>query len=129
MADQKKYDGKTLAEMAKGENKDELDALMDFVIADKARTGAIYFIASEEDLVYGLKQRWTSIGLDGSETSLDGPLFEEHNHPRAFGSMPGFLGRYVRDQKLMPLEEGIRKITSMPAQREHLTNRGMIKIG
>jgi dihydroorotase/N-acyl-D-amino-acid deacylase len=127
--DLKKYDGKTLAEMAKGEKKDELDALMDFVIADKARTGAIYFIASEEDLVYGLKQRWTSIGLDGSETSLDGPLFEEHNHPRAFGSMPRFLGRYVRDQKLMPLEEGIRKITSMPAQREHLTNRGMIKIG
>ncbi len=127
--DLKKYDGKTLADIAKDQKKDELDTLFDFVIGDKARTGAIYFIASEEDLVYGLKQRWTSIGLDGSETSLDGPLFEEHGHPRAFGSMPRFLGRYVRDQKLMPLEEGIRKITSMPAQREHLTNRGMIKIG
>ena len=127
--DLKKYDGKTLADIAKDQKKDELDTLFDFVIGDKARTGAIYFIASEEDLVYGLKQRWTAIGLDGSETSLDGPLFEEHGHPRAFGSMPRFLGRYVRDQKLMPLEEGIRKITSMPAQREHLTNRGMIKIG
>lgn len=127
--DLKKYDGATLADMAKAEKKDELDTLFDLVIADKGQTGAIYFIASEEDLVYGLKQRWTSIGLDGSETSLDGPLFEEHGHPRAFGSMPRFLGRYVRDQKLMPLEEGIRKITSMPAQRERLMNRGLLKPG
>jgi N-acyl-D-amino-acid deacylase len=127
--DLKKYDGKTLAEVAKDQNKDELDALFDFVQGDKGQTGALYFIASEEDLVYGLKQRFTSIGLDGGETSLDGPLFEPHSHPREWGSMPRFLGHYVRDQKLMPLEEGIRKITSMPAQREHLTNRGLLKLG
>lgn len=125
----KKYNGKMVSEMAEAEHKPELDALFDFILADQAQTGALYFMASEQDLLYGLKQPWTSIGLDASETALDGPLYEPFNHPRAFGSMPRFLGRYVRDQKLMPMEEAIRKITSMPAQREHLLNRGLIKIG
>ena len=125
----KKYDGKTVADMAKGEGKPELDALFDFIVADQGRTGALYFMANEQDLVLGLKQPWSSIGLDAGEQALDGPLFEPHNHPRAFGSMPRFLGHYVRDQKLMPLEEAIRKITSMPAQREHLKDRGLLRTG
>jgi len=124
----KKYDGKTVAEMAKAEGKPELDALFDFILADSGQAGAVYFMASEEDLLSGLKQPWTSIGLDAGEASLDGLLFEPHGHPRAFGSMPRFLGRYVRDQKLMALPEAIRKITSMPAQREHLAGRGQIQI-
>lgn len=127
--DLKKYDGKTLAEIAKEQRKDPLDALMDFVIGDKAQTGAIYFIASENDLRYGLQQPWTSIGLDGSETSLDGPLFDPHNHPRAFGSMPRFLGHYAREEHLLSLEQAIRKITSLPAQRERLRDRGLLKEG
>jgi len=125
----KKFNGKTVADVAKAQGKSELDALMDFVIADKGQTGALYFMASEQDLITGLKQPWTSIGLDAGAMSLDGPLYEEHTHPRAFGSMPRFLGKYVRDAKLMPLEQAIRKITSMPAQREHLTDRGLLKIG
>lgn len=128
-AEMKKYDGKTVAEMAASEKKDPLDALFDFILADKAQTGALYFIANEEDLQYGLKQRWTSIGLDANETSLDGPLFEAHNHPRAWGSMPRFLGHYVRDLHLLPLPEAIRKITSLPAEREHLVRRGLVKAG
>jgi N-acyl-D-amino-acid deacylase len=125
----KKYDGKTVAEMAKAEQKPELDALFDFILADKGQSGALYFIAGEDDLRYALKQPWTSLCLDANELSLDGPLFEPHTHPRAFGTMPRFLGHYVRDEHLLPLPEAIRKITSMPAQREHLTNRGLIKIG
>jgi N-acyl-D-amino-acid deacylase len=125
----KKYDGKTVADMAKAENKPELDALFDFILADKAQTGALYFIAGESDLRYALKQPWTSLCLDAGELSLDGPLFEPHTHPRAFGAMPRFLGHYVRDEHLLPLPEAIRKMTSMPAQREHLTNRGLIKVG
>lgn len=127
--DLKKYNGKTVAEMAAGEKKSELDALFDFIIADQAQTGALYFMASEQDMLYAMKQPWTSIGLDASEAALDGPLYEPFQHPRAFGSMARFLGRYVRDQKLISLEEAIRKITSMPAQREHLTDRGLIKSG
>ena len=125
----KKYNGITVAEMAKSENKEELEALFDFVLKDNAQTGALYFMASEEDLIYGLKQPWTSIGLDANESPLDGPLYEPQSHPRAFGSMPRFLGRYARDQKLLPLTEAIRKITSMPAQRQHLVGRGQIQIG
>ena len=125
----KKYDGMTVAQMAKARGKPELDALFDFIQQDGAQTGAIYFMASEQDLVYALKQPWTSLCLDSGELSLDGPLFEPHTHPRAFGSFPRFLGRYVRDQHLTPLEQAIRKITSMPAQREHLINRGLITTG
>lgn len=127
--DLKQYDGKTIAEIAKAQNKEPLDALFDLVLADKAQTGALYFIASEKDLQYGLKQPWVSIGLDAPELSLDGPLFEPHSHPRAFGSMPRFLGHYVRDEHLLPLWEAIRKITSLPAQREQLRDRGLLKPG
>ena len=127
--DLKKYDGQTLAQVAATQNKAPLDALFGLVIDDKARTGAIYFIANEDDLKFGLQQPWTSLCLDADELSLDGPLFEPHTHPRAFGSMPRFLGHYVRDQHLLPLEQGIRKMTSLPAQREHLVDRGLLKAG
>jgi N-acyl-D-amino-acid deacylase len=125
----KQYAGNTVAEIAAMQKKDPLDTLMDFVLADKGLSQAMYFIASEEDLQTGLRQSWTSIGLDINEMSLDGPLFEPHTHPRGYGSMARFLGHYVRDLQLMPLEQAIRKITSLPAQREHLTGRGLIKEG
>jgi N-acyl-D-amino-acid deacylase len=125
----KEFEGKTVEDVAKAWKKSPEDALMDFVIADSAQTGAIYFMASEEDIKTGLEQRWTSIGLDANEMSLDGPIFEPHTHPRAFGAMPRFLGHYVRDEHLMPLENAIRKITSLPAQREHLETRGLLKPG
>lgn len=127
--DLQKYEGKTVAEVAKAENKPEMDALFDFILADKGQTAALYFMANENDLQYGLKQGWTSIGLDAGETSLDGPLFEPHTHPRAWGAMPRFLGHYARDLKLMDLSQAVRKITSLPAQREHLSGRGLLKNG
>jgi dihydroorotase/N-acyl-D-amino-acid deacylase len=127
--DLKKYDGQTLAQIAAAQNKDPLDTLFDLVQQDKARTGAIYFIANEDDVRFGLKQPWISIGLDANELSLDGPLFELHTHPRAFGSMPRFLGHYVRDEHMLPLEQAIRKITSLPAQRQRLRDRGILRAG
>ncbi len=127
--DLQQYDGETIAEIARQQHKQPLDALFDFVLADHAQTGALYFMASEQDLEYGLRQPWTSIGLDANEMSLDGPLFEAHTHPRAFGSMPRFLGYYVRDHHLMDLEQAIRKITSLPADREHLYQRGLLRPG
>jgi N-acyl-D-amino-acid deacylase len=127
--DLKRYDGMRVAEMARLEHKEPLDALFDFVLADSAQTGALYFIASDQDLEYGLRQPWTSIGLDANELSPDGPLFEPHTHPRAFGSMPRFLGYWVRDHQLMSLEQAVRKITSLPAEREHLYERGLLRPG
>jgi N-acyl-D-amino-acid deacylase len=125
----KKYEGKTVAEMAASERKPPIDALIDFVIKDNLQTGALYFIASEPDLRTGLSQSWTSIGLDANEESLDGPLFNPHDHPRTWGAMPRFLGHYSRELKMMPMEQAVRKITSLPAEREHLTDRGMLKPG
>jgi N-acyl-D-amino-acid deacylase len=127
--DLKQWEGKTVEDVAKAWKKSPEDTLMDFVIADNAQTGALYFMASEEDLRTGLSQPWTSIGLDSNEMSLDGPTFEPHGHPRGFGSMPRFLGHYVRDERIMPMEAAIRKITSLPAQREHLSDRGLLKPG
>ena len=125
----KQFDGKTLEDVAKAWKKSPEDALMDFVLADNAQTGAIYFMAGEDDLRTGLSQPWTSIGLDAGEMPLDGPIYEPHTHPRAFGSMPRFLGHYSRDEHLLPLEMAIRKITSLPAQREHLAQRGLLRTG
>jgi dihydroorotase/N-acyl-D-amino-acid deacylase len=127
--DLKQFAGKTLDDVAKAWKKSPEDSLMDFVLADQAQTGAIYFMASEEDVRVGLSQLWTSIGLDAGEMSLDGPTYEPHTHPRAMGSMPRFLGHYVRDEHLLSLETAIRKITSLPAQREHLDSRGLLKPG
>jgi N-acyl-D-amino-acid deacylase len=125
----KQFEGKTVDEVAKAWKKTPEDTLMDFVLADNAQTGAIYFMASEEDLRTGLSQPWTSIGLDAGEMSLDGPTYEAHEHPRSMGAMPRFLGHYVRDGHLLSLETAIRKITSLPAQREHLEGRGLLKPG
>src|SRR5215472_7260278 len=125
----KQFEGKTVEDVAKIWKETPEDTLMDFVLADSAQTGAIYFMASEEDLRTGLSQPWTSIGLDANEMSLDGPTYEAHTHPRAMGSMPRFLGHYVRDGRLLPLETAIRKITSFPAEREHLDSRGLLKPG
>src|SRR5713101_1802346 len=116
----KQFEGKTVEDVAKSWKKSPEDTLMDFVLADHAQTDAIYFMASEEDL---------RIGLDAGEMSLDGPLYEPHAHPRSMGSMPRFLGHYVRDEHLLSLEAAIRKITSLPAQREHLESRGLLKPG
>jgi N-acyl-D-amino-acid deacylase len=127
--DLKKFDGMRVSEIADAWNKTQLDALFDFIVADKGRTGALYFMANESDLQYGLKQPWTSLCLDAGELSLDGPLYEAHTHPRAFGSMPRFLGHYVRDLHLLPLEQAVRKMTSLPAQRERLLDRGLMKEG
>jgi N-acyl-D-aspartate/D-glutamate deacylase len=125
----KQFEGKTVADVAKAWKKSPEDTLMDFVLADNAQTGAIDFYGSEEDLKTGLSQPWTSIGLDAEEMSLDGPLYNSHTHPRTFGSMSRFLGYYVRGEHLLPIEAAIRKVTSLPAQREHLEGRGLLMPG
>jgi N-acyl-D-amino-acid deacylase len=107
-ADLKKFDGKTLADVAAVWGKSPEDTLMDFILADNADTNAIDFAVSEEDLKDGLSQPWTSIGLDFYEMSLDGPTYDPNVHPRAFGSMPRFLGAYVRNQHLLTIASILR---------------------
>ncbi len=123
----RKYEGKTVAQIAKMENKDPLDALMDLVIADRDNVGAVYFSMSEQDVKLAMRQPWVSVGTDYGEVSPTGPLGESKTHPRAYGSFARILGKYVREDHNLRLEDAIRKFTSLPAQREKLDHRGLLR--
>src|SRR5215831_11995219 len=124
------YEGKRVSEIARMMGKtDEIDALMDLVIADRDQVGAIYFMMSEDDVQFAMKQPWVSVGTDFGATCTTGPLAEGRAHPRGYGSFPRILGHYVRDLKLMSLEEAIRKMTRLAANRVHLEGRGLLASG
>ena len=125
----KKYEGKRVAQIAAMQNKDPLDAVLDLVAADHDNTGAIYFLMSEDDVRLAMRQPWVSVGTDFGEVAPDGPLGESPAHPRAFGSFTRILGRYVRQEHVLTLEDAIRKFTSLPAQRERLDRRGLLRFG
>lgn len=125
----KHYEGRTIAQIAADEHKDPLDALMDLVNAAKDHVGAVYFTMSEDDVKFALQQPFVSVGTDAGAVNVQGPLSESKTHPRAYGSFPRILGRYVREQHLLPLEQAIRKMTSLPAQRMSLRERGILRAG
>ena len=121
--------GKTLAEVAKMWNKDPMDALFDLLIEDNAYTNVAVFGMSEPDVALVLQQPWVSIDNDSSGTSPEGILGSEHPHPRAYGTFPRILRKYVREEKKLALEDAIRKFSALPAQRMRLTDRGVLKAG
>jgi len=121
--------GKTLAEIAKIWNKDPMDALFDLLIEDHALTSVAVFGMSEPDVALALQQPWVSVDNDSSGTSPDGMLGQEHPHPRAYGTFPRILRKYVREEHKLTLEDAIRKFTALPAQRMRLTDRGVLKTG
>jgi dihydroorotase/N-acyl-D-amino-acid deacylase len=121
--------GKTLAEVAKLWNKDPIDALCDFLIEDQAFTDVAVFGMSEDDVALALEQPWVSIDNDSSGTSPEGLLGQEHPHPRAYGTFPRILRKYVREEKKLSLEDAIRKFSALPAQRMRFTDRGVLKEG
>ena len=121
--------GKTLAEVARIWNKDPMDALFDLLIQDNALTEVAVFGMSEPDVALALVQPWVSIDNDSSGTSPEGILGKEHPHPRAYGTFPRILRKYVREEKRLTLEDAIRKMSALPAQRMRLTDRGVLKAG
>jgi N-acyl-D-amino-acid deacylase len=125
----KKFQGKRLFEIAKTWNKDPMDALFDLLIEDKAFTECAVFGMSEPDVALALQQPWVSVDNDSSGVSPEGILGEEHPHPRAYGTFPRILRKYVREEKKLALEEAIRKFSALPAQRMRLTDRGVLKQG
>jgi dihydroorotase/N-acyl-D-amino-acid deacylase len=125
-----RFEGKRLNEVAQMMGKtDDLDALFDLLISDGAQTGAIYFLMSEEDVRLAMQQPWVSVGVDHGAVATTGPLAEGRAHPRGYGSFPRILGHYVRDEQLLTLEEAIRKMTSLAANRVHLAERGQLRQG
>jgi len=122
------YEGKRLSEVARQWNKDPIDALCDFLIEDPS-TGVAVFGMSQPDVTFALQQPWVSIDNDSSGTSPEGILGQEHPHPRAYGTFPRILSKYVREEKALTLEDAIRKFSALPAQRLRLTDRGLLKEG
>ncbi|HJU53774.1 MAG TPA: D-aminoacylase [Pyrinomonadaceae bacterium] len=121
--------GKRIAEIAAEQKKDDLDALFDLILADHGETDAIYFMMSEDDLRAALRAPFVSICTDSAARATDGPLSRDKGHPRGWGSYPRILARYVRDEKLLTLEQAVRKMTMMPATRVGLRDRGVIRQG
>jgi N-acyl-D-amino-acid deacylase len=123
------WQGKRLSEIAASQNKDPLDALFDFIIADHGQTGAIFFMMQESDMNAALKSPFVSICTDSGARATDGPLAGSKSHPRGWGTYPRILGRYVRDERLMPLELAIHKMTGLPASNVGLKQRGLLREG
>ncbi len=120
--------GKRLSEIAKLWNKDPMDALFDFLIQDPT-TGVAVFGMSQPDVTLALQQPWVAIDNDSEGTSPEGILGQAHPHPRAYGTFPRILAKYVREEKVLSLQDAIRKFSALPAQRMRLTDRGVLKAG
>jgi dihydroorotase/N-acyl-D-amino-acid deacylase len=126
----KKYEGMLLTDAGKLRGEDAYDAAFDILIADHGRTGAIYFSFNEDALRLAMKQPWVSVGQDAGALSPDSTgKFTEREHPRAFGTFPRILGRYVRQDSVITLEFAVRKMTSLAAQRVGINDRGLLKPG
>jgi N-acyl-D-amino-acid deacylase len=123
------YQGKTLAEVARLRKTDPIETIFDLLIEDKAFTSVAVFGMSEPDIVLALRQPWVSINNDSEGTAPDGILGQHHPHPRAYGTFPRILRKYVREEHRLTLEDAIRKFTSLPAQRMRLGDRGVLKVG
>lgn len=121
--------GKSLAAIAKSRGKSTEDTVIDLILEDDSELGAAYFLMSEDNVELGLKQPWTSLGSDAESSAPEGVFLKSSTHPRAYGNFARFLGHYVRDRKLMPLEEGIYRLTGLPAENWKLEGRGCLKAG
>ena len=121
--------GKRLSEVAAEWHEDPIDALCDLLIKDNAFTEVAVFGMSEPDVVLALQQPWVAIDNDSQGTAPDGLLAQEHPHPRAYGTFPRILRKYVREGHALALPDAIRKFSALPAQRMGLTDRGVLKKG
>jgi N-acyl-D-amino-acid deacylase len=121
--------GKTLAAIAKMRGTDPINTLFDILVEDQAFTECAVFAMSEPDILLALKQPWTSVDNDSQGTAPDGLLGQEHPHPRAYGTFPRILRKYVREDHALTLEDAIRKFSSLAAQKMRLADRGVLKEG
>ncbi|MBK5257265.1 MAG: D-aminoacylase [Vicinamibacteria bacterium] len=125
----KQYEGQTIEQIAAAEKKDPLDAILDVVIADRGNTARVSFSMNEDDVRDALRSPLVSFCTDSGAGAEDGIYSKQKSHPRAWGSASRILGHYVRDEKVLTLEEAVRKMTSLPAARMHLDDRGIVRVG
>ncbi len=125
----KKYTGKTLAEVAKLRGEEVTDTIMNLVVEDQSRVGTVYFMMSEENIKKQIKLPWVSFGSDAGSMATEGVFLKSSTHPRAYGNFARLLGKYVREEKVISLEEAVRRLTSLPATNLGLDRRGLLKGG
>lgn len=121
--------GKTLAEVARIRNQSPEDTMIDLVIEDDSRVETAYFLMSEDNVKLGLSQHWVSLGSDAEASAPEGVFLKSSTHPRAYGNVARLLGHYVRDEKLMSLQEAIYRLTRLPASNWKLKDRGCLEPG
>jgi len=121
--------GKTLAEVAAMRNSSPEETILDLVVEDGSRVGTIYFLMSEENVASQIAQPWMSFGSDADAQAPEGPFLASNPHPRTYGNFARLLGRYVREQKVISLQEAIRRLTALPAENLRIRERGMLKQG
>ncbi len=124
-----KYLAKTLAEVARIRGEHPADTAMNLVIEDDSRVDAVYFLMTEENVRKQIQLPWVSFGSDAGSVAAEGPVLNAHLHPRAYGNFARLLGKYVRDEKLISLEEAIRRLTSLPAGNLKIADRGLLEPG
>jgi len=121
--------GKTLAEVARMRGKTPEETAMDLVVEDGSRVGTVYFLMSEDNVRRQVQLPWMSFGSDAEAPAPEGVFLESSTHPRAYGNVARLLGRYVRDEKLVPLQEAVRRLTSLPAENLRIRRRGRLAPG
>ncbi len=125
----KKYTGKTLAQMAALYRKSVEETAMDLVIRDGSRVGTVYFMMSEENIRRQLALPYVSLGSDAESSAPEGVFLKSSTHPRAYGNFARFLAKYVREEKVMPLPEAVRRLTTLPADNLKIKKRGRLQVG
>lgn len=123
------YIGKNIGEVAKLRGKDPIETIMDLIVEDRSRVDTVYFMMSEENVKKQLKLPWVSFGSDAASMAAEGAFLNSSTHPRAYGNFARLLGKYVRDEKVIPLEEAIRRLAALPATNLGLAQRGLLKEG
>jgi len=124
-----KYVGKTLAEVATERGQDPRDTIIDLVLEDGSRVSTAYYLMSEENLKKKMRQPWVMFGSDATAPAAEGRALNSGVHPRTYGNVARLLGKYVREEKVLAMEEAIRKLTLLPAQSLGIRERGRIKLG
>ena len=125
----KQYTGKTLAEVARLRDMSPEETAMDLVVKDGSRVGTIYFLMSEENIARQLSKPWVSIGSDAASQAPKGVFLLSQPHPRAYGTFARVLAKYVRDDKVLTLEEAVRRMTLLPATNLRIERRGALRPG
>ncbi|PYJ13801.1 MAG: aminoacylase [Verrucomicrobia bacterium] len=121
--------GKTLADVAKMRGKDPIDTIMDLIAEDESRIGTVYYLMSEENVKKELRKPWVSFGSDEASQAPEPPFTKSNPHPRAYGNFARVLGKYVRDEKVLPMSDAIHRLSGQPATNLGLDHRGFLKEG